>query len=184
MIPLGILAVAGASAGASPAYELISTAYGTGSSSTLTFSSIPSTYKHLQLRMVVNTTLGYEQGGSVFLQFNGDTAGANYTFHQLAGNGSGVTSTAGTSQGAVAYSYLSIPNNAISASVIDILDYASTAKNKTIRNSNGYAWTSQNISLRSNLWINTAAISSIRIFEGAAANWSTRARFSLYGIAG
>lgn len=184
LIPLGFWAAAGAGGGAAAgAYELIATGIGTGSSNQIIFSSLPAGYKHLQLRMVVGSTLGYEQGSSMAIQFNGDTSG-NYTFHQMAGNGSGVNASAGTGQDGAYFGYISIPNNPVSVAVIDILDAFSTVKNKTVRNFNGYAWTSQNISLRSNLWSNTAALTQIRVFEANSNNLSTRSRVSLYGIKG
>ena len=173
----------GANGAAAGSYELIATAFGSGSSATVTFASIPAGYKHLQMRMMVNTTLTYEQGSSMQIRFNGD-AGANYTFHQLAGNGSGVNASSGLANNGARISYLSVPNNAITGMVVDILDAFSTTKNTTVRALNGYAWTSQNISLRSCLWINTAAITSISVVEENASNWSTRSRFSLYGIKG
>jgi len=176
----GYRANGGAAGGA---YELIATSAGTGSSSTVTFSSIPAGYKHLQLRITVGVNLAYDQAGTVAIRFNGD-AGANYAFHQMAGNGSGVTSTAGTSLNNASFGYLSIASNVITTGVVDILDAFSTTKNKTLRILNGYAYTSNNISLRSGLWLNTAAITSVSVVEPDARFWSTRSRFSLYGIKG
>lgn len=179
LIPIGFFG-----GGAAGAYELISTAYGTGSSSTVTFSSISTTtYKHLQLRIVLGSTLTYEQGSSAEIRFNSDTT-ANKSFHQMAGNGSGVNASASVNQNAIYFSYLSVPNNPITVAVVDITDAFSTQKNKTIRLFNGYAWTSKNVSMRSSLFQSTAAISSISVIEQNANAWSNRTRFSLYGIKG
>lgn len=171
------------SAGAVGAYELIATAAGTGSSSTITFASIPAGYKHLQIRMTVGTTLTYEQGSSFGIRFNADSA-ANYAGHSMNGNGSSIGTGSNVSGNAIDVGYLSIPNNPISASIIDIVDAFSTTKNKTVRVLTGYKWTSNLIALRSGHWRNTATVTSVSIVELNASLWSTRSRFSLYGIKG
>jgi hypothetical protein len=88
---LGIIASSklGAPAGA---FESIATAVGTGSNTTITFSSIPATFKHLQVRMLAKDT---HNGGGALVRYtplviNGDT-GANYTRHNINGDGSAVT---------------------------------------------------------------------------------------------
>lgn len=178
-VPLGFWAVAGAGAAGGETFELISTAYGTGSNNTVTFSSIPSYYKHLQIRMVVrSTTNDYV---AKLTGFNGDT-GSNYAFHRLiAGNGS-IQATASSSQ---AYIWTAIVRNAAniaSTQIIDILDYANTSKNKTVRIFGGESQSDSQVQLNSGLWLNTAAISSLSLV--ASGNWTSDSRFSLYGIRG
>jgi len=58
-------------------YESIATAIGTGSSGTITFGSIPSTYKHLQIRSIQRVASG---NAYIKVQFNNDT-NSNYTYH-------------------------------------------------------------------------------------------------------
>jgi hypothetical protein len=187
MIPLGILATTGG--GAAPAYELISSTILSSSQSSISFSSIVGTYKHLQLRYVARTDRGGAFDISLY-RLNNDT-GANYAFHQLYGdpysssvvsaNGSGATSmnlgfTAGGTY-----------TNEFSPGVIDILDYASTAKNKTIRALHGNissGASSQRLYLSSGLWVSTAAVTSIQITSNYSANFVAGSRFSLYGIKG
>jgi len=55
-------------------YESIASASGTGSSGTITFSSIPSTYTHLQIRGIGRNSYPSTQ---VNVRFNSDT-GSNY----------------------------------------------------------------------------------------------------------
>lgn len=165
-------------------YELIATANGTGSSGTITFSDIPQTYKHLQIRAVVRST---ETGnnGALVMRLNSDS-GSNYARHNLIGNGSSVTSSASTSTTAIAS--VAIASNQMTTGihtpfVIDILDYASTSKNTTYRALHQRnATASAEIWLSSGLWINTAAVTTITITD--VANWTTSTRFSLYGIKG
>ena len=83
--------------GAAPAvgdYESISTVTVGTAQATISFTSIPSTYTHLQLRwMSKNTSADYGVRG----QFNGDTA-ANYSLHGLYGTGATAGAYSGVSQ--------------------------------------------------------------------------------------
>jgi hypothetical protein len=161
------------------AYESIATITGTGSSGTISFTSIPSTYKHLQLRVYggVATTAG----SSSNIRFNGDNTDANYACHFLYGNGSSATANGAT---ATPYGmYVNGISSAPSATIIDILDYTNTNKNKTSRSLNGYdANGSGVVDLLSNLWLSTAAINRVDIV--ASQNWGTYSSFALYGIKG
>ena len=64
---LGLLAsaISGNLFAPSGAYDSIATASGTGSSATISFTSIPSTYTHLQIRGIWNTTTGSAFGSEV-----------------------------------------------------------------------------------------------------------------------
>jgi hypothetical protein len=72
----------------SGAYDSIATATFTGSALSVTFSSIPSTYTHLQIRGLARTPSGNDQ---IDLRFNGDS-GNNYSMHGLSGDGASVAS--------------------------------------------------------------------------------------------
>ncbi len=62
-------------------YESIATVnVGSSGSSFVEFTSIPSTYKHLQIRANSRYTGYQNSGAAVYLQFNGDT-GSNYSLH-------------------------------------------------------------------------------------------------------
>jgi hypothetical protein len=180
---LGIWASA-ASAAATTSYESIASTSGTGSSGTITFSSIPSTYTHLQLRIIGRTAQSATSAYS-YTQFNLDS-GNNYTIHYLEGNGSSATATAFTP---TAGNYVmnttaaSANSNVYSVGVIDILDYANTSKNKTVRSLSGFDNNgSGTVNLFSGLWINTNAISTITIV--GSGNWTADSKFALYGIKG
>jgi hypothetical protein len=173
---------------ASGSFESIATATGTGSSGTITFSSIPSTYKHLQIRLIANNNSG---SFSLRMRLNGDT-GTNYAHHVLEGGGSSAYAYGAASANAILYVGSAIGgggsgSNFFAPSIIDIHDYASTTKNKTVRTFNGHdtngATDAQQIRLTSGLWMNTAAVNSISIID-ASANFTTTSVFSLYGIKG
>jgi hypothetical protein len=68
--------------------------------------------------------------------------------------------------------------------LVDVIDYADTTKNKTIRamyglDVNGGA---SEIDLNSVLWMSTTAINRIDIFAGT--NFTSGSSFALYGIKG
>jgi hypothetical protein len=172
-------------------YESIATVTGTGSAGSITFSSIPSTYKHLQIRAIAkdtntagNTTL------SVEMRFNGDT-GSNYAYHELRGDGSTASTNAASSQTKIVVFNASlretVATSSMGVSIIDVHDYSSTTKNKTVRYISGVnknlGTTDDRISLGSGLWINTAAITSVTLIPTQTA-FSTSTVFSLYGIKG
>lgn len=171
-------------------YESIATVtVGAGGSSSISFSSIPSTYKHLQIRGISRCTKADTGSENVVMAFNGDTTFTNYNTHLIDGDGS--TAYAGQVQVSGFYSQaaLTIGNNATanvySATIVDILDYANTNKNTTVRvltgiDTNGYG----QIRLASSLWMNTAAINSITINPRSAGDFSQYSHFALYGIKG
>lgn len=177
---LGVLAASGGGAGGS--YESIAT-YSPTSGTSITFSSIPSTYKHLQVRyqMVTNTSFG----GSLSAKFNADS-GANYARHRLYGNGATVTAggAASATQMWVGDFGLGAHTTSPMGGIIDIHDYASTTNNKTVRTISGVdANGTGGISLLSSLWMSTSAVTSLELFIGADA-FKTGTVFSLYGIKG
>jgi hypothetical protein len=181
LIPLGILAASGA--GFVDAYERIATASGDGSTTgSITFSSIPQTYKSLQVRY---TAKNVTNNSGIFIQMNG-IGGSSYATHNLRGDGTSVASSFASSQAYIEMTgaqATSTTAGVVVAGVIDILDYASTSKNTTVRALYGSDTTPRGIYLRSGLLNSTAAINSIS-FIGSAAAFSTLTRFSLYGIRG
>jgi hypothetical protein len=165
-------------------YESIATVtLSSGTSSSFDFTSIPSTYKHLQIRGVAYASGAGSNWYDAFMQFNGDT-GSNYDYHALQGNGTSVSSEASLNRSNMIVGYFGGVNQ--SAMVIDILDYANTNKNKTVRALTGLGQNGSNdrgIVLASNCWRSTAAITSIKLFPSTSvANPFTQ--FALYGIKG
>ncbi len=166
-------------------YESIATTtVGGGGSASVTFSSIPATYTHLQIRYLVKNT-----SAAFFLkmQFNSDT-GSNYSWHLLSGNGTSAsaTATASTTDMVLPRTADSALANAFTGGVADILDYANTSKYKTSRALGGFNHNSaddgvQKIELSSGLWMNTNAVSSITLFPGSG-NFAQHSSFALYGI--
>ena len=170
-------------------YESIATVtVGSGGSSSISFTSIPATYTHLQIRAIARTTVTSDTD-FMALQFNGDT-GSNYVHHSLFGNGS--TAGAGVDRPvsfAIAQRLATNQNGSsiFGAVVMDILDYTNTNKYTTTRNIGGYdANGSGQIFLESNLWQNTSAINSITITPSNPGSFAFTqySQFALYGIKG
>ena len=166
----------------------IATVTGTGSASSLTFSSIPSTYKALQIRAIGRDTNAGTSAGNFLMTFNSDT-GANYSRHRLIGTGAAVAASGasgGTNINLSAFAWFSgTAANIFGVAIVDIQDYASTSKNKTVRgflgvDDNG-ASGNQQITLSSAAWYSTSAVSTITLIADGTA-FSTSTSFALYGV--
>lgn len=170
-------------------FESIATATGTGSSDTITFSSIPSTYQHLQLRWIARDVSATAALESLLIRYNGVST-TSYAYHYIEANGSSVTA------GGIGFSDTSwnlgnsmakggLASGIMAVGVIDIHDYASTTKLKTSRAFTGgdNNSTAGKVNLYSSLFNSTSAISSITIISGGS-SFATTTQFALYGIKG
>ena len=187
---LGIIASSklGAPAGA---FESIASVTGTGSSGTITISSIPSTYTSLQIRVLSKATRTASSGtNDGYLRFNGDT-GSNYAYHYLIGNGSSASAAGGASLTTMRIaridqsSYTGL-SNIMAVGIIDIHNYASTTQNKTVRYITGNDTNDVGdgqINLGSGLWASTSAVNQVEIYLSGT-NFTTSTVVSLYGIKG
>jgi len=164
------------------AFDSIATASGTGSSGTITFSNIPSNYKHLQIRFICQRATST---AGLTIQFNSDT-GSNYASHSLSINNTTTAivnnnASAATSMANLAYGTSTTSSTAVG--VIDIEDYSSTTKAKTVRSLNGWNLNGTGqLFLASGLWTTTDAVSTITITSST--NFNTATEFALYGIRG
>lgn len=147
------------------------------------FTSIPNTYKHLQLRMSVKADA--TTNGTPTLVYNNDTSSV-YTYHHLVGNGSSLASySPGANYGGTWFINGGQSADQYAAYVTDILDYTSNTKAKTIRTLAGFDNNgSGSIYLVSQAYINTSsAISSLKLTVQSG-NISQFSQVALYGIKG
>jgi hypothetical protein len=73
-------------------FELIAAVtVGSGGAANIEFTSIPSTYTHLQIRGIVRSD---GVNSNLFWQLNSDSSNSNYNIHILRGTGSAVVSEA------------------------------------------------------------------------------------------
>lgn len=163
-------------------FELLASVSLSATAATVSFTSIPQTYKHIQIRSFSRNSSGDYQ----LIRFNGDTS-ANYAWHQLRGSGSGAATAArvsNTTYGEIPFNaYNSLSANIFGACVTDILDYSNTTTFKTVRSFGGAdANGSGSLVLASSLWRSTSAITRIDLYPDS--NYLQYSNFALYGIAG
>jgi hypothetical protein len=172
-----------------PSFESIETiTVASGTSNEISFTSIPSTYNHLQIRLFARTNRTSNNEANLLIRFNNDT-GSNYAYHDLFGDGASVTVSAATSQTKIIANRLtgaSATANIFGSIIIDILDYKNTNKYKTVRAFGGVDRNGAGgISFSSGLWMNTNAITEIDFttIEGSF-DFTQYSHFALYGIKG
>ena len=166
-----------------------------GSGGTVTFSSIPSGYTHLQVRGIIQSNRGSYAIDNTMVRFNSDT-GNNYSRHNLDASASSSTSpeaygTGGSSFMGPIPTVTGVASNVFSGFVMDILDYTNVNKNKTIRILGGYDVNGTtgtgsfggSVGIYSGAWYNSStAVNSISfsVVDGTAFNqYST---FELFGV--
>jgi len=160
-----------------PTYTALATVTLGTTTASVTFGSIPATYRDLILidHAIANegSTIG------MLLRYNGDTA-SNYSTVFMFGDVTNATvSGSTTTTGAIASR---IPNVNRSAGVTTIMDYSATDKHKTSL-SRGNALGQANVSViaYASRWANTDAITSLTVLleSGSFLSGST---LSLYGV--
>ena len=170
-------------------YSIATSAVTSGGTSSVTFSSIPSGYTHLQIRASVQSGRTSNAYDGFNIQLNSDT-GSNYAYHQLlADNRPYIQTNSATSQTSINVQPIAAlygTSNVTSALVMDILDYANTNKYKTIRTLTGYDTAqsgiiSGGIGFESGLWQSTSAVNSITLF-GPINGFTSKTQFALYGV--
>ena len=168
------------------AFESIATTVLGSSTPTITFSSIPATYKHLQLRYEARTDRANNED-IVQIRFNTDS-GANYSRHYLFGDGASLGS------GGVANETRMLTDGCTGASatsgifgvgIVDVIDYADVNKYKTLRGLTAYDRNGGGlIVVNSGSWRSTVAINTITVTSYYASNFVQYSHFALYGIKG
>jgi hypothetical protein len=159
-------------------------ASGALSSFATNITSISQNFTHLQLRLFMRSTAAAATAiGSI--QFNSDAGASNYNSHSIFGNGT----TGGSGYGGT-NTFIALP--AVPAAtgtasvygglIIDILDYTSTVKNKTIKIQGSYDANGSGLAIvQSGLWFKTPeAINTINL--GITTGWDANSRWDLYGV--
>lgn len=182
--------LAGNTAFVPAAFESIATVtVGSGGAASATFSSIPATYKHLQIRILARTDRSGVDVDNIKINFNSDTGSNYYKAHTLFGDGSAVYANAegsGTYTKAFRFSTNNVASSIFGVGIVDILDVDSTNKNKTIRSLGGFDKNGAGeVWFTSGMWFATpAAITSIVLAPEAGSNFVQYSHFALYGIKG
>lgn len=171
-------------------YDSIATVtVGAGGASSINFSSIPSTYTHLQVRGIVRQSYSGTGGANLIYRFNndpltnGDTSNSNYVGHYL--YATGTTYGSGISNRNYCSENLHDGNTGgiFAGFIMDILDYTNTNKYKTFRTSSGQDRNGAGeYTLWSGFWKNTAAINQLTFYPDPGYNLVQNSSIALYGI--
>jgi hypothetical protein len=167
-------------------YTLINDTTLGSAQASVTFSSIPNTYKYLVVLFSVRSS-DQASANNIIVRFNGDS-GSNYDYRQLYSASSVGTDAAAATTGIVvgAFTPTSGPTGAFSPGTFTIFDYASTSKGKAISGTSGRSDTTsaanQNVNVHYGFWRTTgSAVTSLTVLP-AAGNLATDCRFTLYGV--
>ena len=160
-----------------------------GGVSTITFSGIPSGYKHLQIRGIARSTVN-DQNDAAYITLNNDSSSIYAAHYMEAAGGGSVAAYAGTSMSPGYPMYMvftpgaQISSGVFGTGVVDILDYNSTSKTKVLRSLTGSDFNGGGrMYFSSALYNSTNAINSIKLtfMNGSFAQHS---QFALYGVKG
>jgi hypothetical protein len=155
-----------------PTYTALANITLGSSASSITFSSIPATYRDLVLVADYSTS----PSSACEIRFNGDT-GSNYSTVTMRGDGTSAFSTSYTAAFIQPSNGTGEAANTRNLFTFQVMDYSATDKHKTSllrMNNPGHT------QAQANRWANTAAITSVAIYN---ATFLTGATFALYGIA-
>lgn len=173
-----------------PNFSSIATASGSGVN-TVTFSNIPQTYNHLQIRWQARFSTNTSNNGLLYFSTNNSNSGNNYsvsfgTTNNNAQFGSEVTAQ-GTLQVRGAMSLSDNNASVFAAGVVDIFNYSNAnaiptfhgfASNRVTIGATPY----QQIATNTGAVATTGAITSITIINGYANNFDASTTFALYGV--
>jgi hypothetical protein len=165
-------------AGPFGAYDSLATVTLSTSTASVVFSGIPSGYKHLQLRTFAQQAAG---GGYAEIVLGGATFVRR---HWIMGGGSGALTSSQDTTNAPGVFTTAYNNGAsvFAASIVDILDYGSTTKNKVTRSLGGSDNNgSGGVYLMSGLYTSTSSVTSITL-NAVSQNFTQNSRFALYGV--
>ena len=155
--------------------------------SSLTVSSIPSTYKNLRIYTWVTTSRS-AYIDPMYMRFNGDS-GSNYNYSGVEGeSASTVAGYNAQSQTGIYWGRAGASTNGAlrGIGVVNIFNYSNTNITKSINSLSGidYGGSLQGGNLINMVggWNNTAAISSITFYPGVGPNLLGDTVFQIYGI--
>lgn len=157
-----------------------------GTAASVTFSSIPGTYRQLQVWIAcrgdnATTFVGMQ------LQLNADT-GANYDSQQVVGAASSPLASETLAQTSISLGEFAAASAAAGNGgvyVINIPWYASTVIHKYVATDHAFSYGTASSNLQTKQWAgrwrNTAAINSIKLLPSAG-NFIAGSGFALYGL--
>jgi len=161
-----------------PTYTPLATVTLASSSTSVTFSNIPATYR--DLIFVLSTTNSNTGAQDAFIRINGDT-GSNYNMvYADTSNGTFISSSLSN----VNYQYLfynpSGSTSIINSTIVQLMDYSATDKHKSgLFRQNG---ATGSVGMYATRWANTAAITSLEAYTFGGPTFLAGSTFNLYGV--
>ena len=167
-------------------YTLISSNVLTGSAASVTFSSIPSTYTDLVLKVSARSTR-VANSNNLDLRINADSS-ALYSYTYIYGSGSSAASSRSSADTSVFVSTMNAANstsNTFTSAEIYIPSYT-VSQNKPFGSFGAFennSATVNEIDANAHLYRSTSAITSLTLYSGLGSfNFDTGSSFYLYGI--
>lgn len=170
-------------------FDSIATANPANNATSVTFSNIPGTYKHLQIRAFWQHNGASPSEASLQLYFNNDTTTA-YSRHQIyAYGGTLATGSNGDASATRLNGNTAVASTAnfYAVSIIDIFDYADTTKATSTRAFGGQPNNNATdnfgvIQMRSGAWNSTSTVTRIDLDIQLSNTFKSFSRIALYGI--
>jgi hypothetical protein len=163
-------------------YDSLATVTLASAASAISFTGIPSNYKHLQIRSLSQSSTTTGNWMRHIVAFNSDTTNSNYIDHILAANGTVAT---GVSEASTRKGFGHAGCSHWGVNITDILDYSSDTKRKvsrTLRGVDSLGSQSSVIATESNLWLSSSPINSITMNIEDGSNFISGSTFALYGV--
>jgi hypothetical protein len=147
------------------------------SAASVTFSSIPATYRDLIL--VITAKKASATSTNLATRLNGDT-GSNYSQQFMTAIAGSTPSDAFTATSAQLDIYIGVPQDEYNNYIVQFMDYSATDKHKTILRRTNQA--SAMTEAAAHRWANTAAINTILLYLNASVSFAAGSTFNLYGV--
>lgn len=162
-------------------YEPIATQTLGSAASSITFSSIPSTYTDLKVIVLPRSVDGGTGSDSLILRYNSDT-GTNYSNTRIRGNGTAAYSGKNINQTSVYVGEFALAGSpGPSLITIDIFSYSNSTFKTLLASNSADLNDSGNVFAFCGLWRSTAAISTLTL-SGVNYQFNTGSTATLYGI--
>ena len=144
----------------------------TSTQATITFSSIPATYRDLYIVVEASSSTADD----AVMRFNSDST-STYTGIRMVGNGSTASSSAGLSATKIYMNYAAMTNK--QNFLMSVMDYSATDKHKSvlIRNNDAGTGTMAQVSR----WPIMSAITTVAISMNTG-SFAVGSTFALYGV--
>jgi hypothetical protein len=162
-------------------YEPIATATSSGSTSTFSFTSVPSTYTDLMLVCSLRSSFAIADHDTL-IRVNGNSSSI-YSRTKLEGNGSSASTSVNSNQSGFYSGQVqgaSSTSGVFSTQIIQINSYSNTSTFKTFLSRNNTP--TNYVSAIVGLWRNTSAINQVDILNADGSNWISGSTATLYGI--